>query len=206
MQINCGDKTAFKLTILKLFCLEMASPPETNASTPCGIGRSDHYKKIFPGQFDKGKWHVKIMGLGVRQTLRGRRWRASALWKTLNEVASPCSLTICRPVVSSQNSGFRIRDRRRWHLSFPYHWNQSRELCEQCNWRQNRGIMIGNRRCKVLAIMSLRMSPSASDRRLRPQNVRLLFAFCSHKNNIFFVKCFRTCNSPSRPKREVAIH
>jgi len=139
----------------------LATPPlhggQNGHGSAASLPGKRSIQKIFPGEFDKGKWYGKIMALGVRQTLRGRRWRASALWKTLNEVASPCSLTICRPVVSSQNSGFRIRDRRRWHLSFPYHWNQSRELCEQCNWRQNRGTMIGNRRCKMLAIMSLRM-------------------------------------------------
>ena len=131
-------------------------------------------------------------------------WRAAALQKTLNEVASLCSLTFygrskaqgparafCQRAATCRRTAKRCRatavqsGRAPRRVSFPYHWNQSGELCEHCNWKQIRGKMIGNRSCKMLAFTGLRMWPAMSRRGSRRQNVRLLFAFCSLNFYIF---------------------
>jgi len=68
----------------------------------------------------------------------------------------------------------------------------NREISEQRDQTKMRGLMTENRWCKMLVFTTLKKGSPAFCRKPPQQNVRLLFAFCSHKNNIFFVKCFHT--------------
>src|ERR1700722_4637672 len=145
----------------------------------------------------RGQWQVASQGVAcrvLREVLSAALCRAAA-W-ALGE--APGSRRRGRfgkkfRVFPGISTYFRIFPDKRGKNAFA-RARFSRELCERREWRQMRVLKMEKRICKLHAISALRMRSTAFCRMPPPQNVRLLFAFCSHK--FLFFLFMRNGNSP----------